>query len=64
MTVYLVGAALGDAELITARVVVESGLQAAERVVTVGHIGVVPGGKVRIQEPPAPEATSGKDPGK
>ena len=31
------------------RVVVREGLQAGERVVTAGHLGVIPGGKVRIE---------------
>jgi hypothetical protein len=30
-------------------VVVEQGLKAGERVVTLGHLSVVPGGKVRIE---------------
>jgi multidrug efflux system membrane fusion protein len=31
-------------------VVVARGLQPGERVITSGHIGVAPGGKVRVQE--------------
>ena len=38
------------------RVVVEDGVQPGERVVTAGHIGVMPGGKVRVLEP----ASAGK----
>lgn len=38
------------------RVVVEEGLQGGERVVTAGHIGVMPGGKVRVLEPASAEA--------
>jgi membrane fusion protein, multidrug efflux system len=37
-------------------IVVESGVQAGESVVTNGQLGVTPGGKVRIEQPP--EATS------
>ncbi len=42
------------------RVVVASGLRAGERVVKEGHMGVMPGGPVRVQEPPG----AGKEPGK
>jgi multidrug efflux system membrane fusion protein len=38
-------------------VIVASGVKAGERVVTNGQIGVVPGGKVRIEEPGAPAAS-------
>jgi multidrug efflux system membrane fusion protein len=41
------------------RVVVELGLQSGERVVTTGHLSVVPGGKVRIDEPPPTGGTPG-----
>jgi multidrug efflux system membrane fusion protein len=41
-------------------VVIQKGLQAGEKVVTVGHVGVMPGGPVRIVEPgAAPGAQSG-----
>jgi multidrug efflux system membrane fusion protein len=43
------------------RVVVQSGVRPAERVVTVGHIGVMPGGKVRVEAPPATGPANGKD---
>jgi multidrug efflux system membrane fusion protein len=46
------------------RVVVESGVKPGERVVTVGHIGIMPGGKVRVDAPPAAGASPGKEPGK
>jgi multidrug efflux system membrane fusion protein len=46
------------------RIVIASGLKAGERVVTQGHIGIMPGGKVRVAEPAAPQPTSGKEPGK
>ncbi|HZE96698.1 MAG TPA: efflux RND transporter periplasmic adaptor subunit, partial [Planctomycetota bacterium] len=37
------------------RVVIERGLKAGERVVTLGHIGITPDGKVKIEAPkPAP----------
>jgi hypothetical protein len=35
-------------------VVVEGGLKAGERVVTVGHMGVMPGGPVQVAPPPNP----------
>ena len=35
-------------------IVVTSGLQAGERVVVTGQLGIMPGGKVRIDEPSAP----------
>jgi multidrug efflux system membrane fusion protein len=35
-------------------VVVESGVEAGERIVTNGQIGVTPGGKVRVEEPANP----------
>jgi len=38
------------------RIVVLEGLSAGERVVLTGHIGVMPGGKVRIEEPVAAAA--------
>jgi len=40
------------------QVVVTEGVKAGERVVTQGHMGVFPGGKVRIDEPKASPATS------
>ena len=46
------------------RVVVEEGLRPGERVVTVGHVGVIPKGKVRIDEPSRPASTSSREPGK
>ena len=39
-------------------IVVENGVNAGERVVTVGQVGVTPGGKVRVEEPRQPETTS------
>jgi multidrug efflux system membrane fusion protein len=39
------------------QVVIASGLRAGERVVTAGHIGIMPGGKVKVQEPPAGKET-------
>jgi multidrug efflux system membrane fusion protein len=39
-------------------VVVESGISAGERVVTVGQLGVTPNGKVHIQEKPATAGAS------
>jgi membrane fusion protein, multidrug efflux system len=39
-------------------IVVESGISAGERVVTVGQLGVTPNGKVHIQEKPATAAAS------
>lgn len=38
-------------------VVIESGVQAGETVVTTGQLGVTPGGKVRIEQPASPSAT-------
>lgn len=46
------------------RVVVEEGVRSGERVVTVGHLGVMPGGKVRIEEPRAPAAAPPEESGK
>ena len=43
------------------RVVVQSGVRPAERVVTLGHIGVMPGGKVRVEAPPPTGPAPGKD---
>jgi membrane fusion protein, multidrug efflux system len=42
-------------------IVVEQGVQAGERVVTIGQLGVTPGGKLLIEQPrnPASPATSG-----
>src|SRR6266699_588813 len=40
-------------------VVVETGVQAGERVVTNGQLGVTPGGKVRVEEPRQPGADAG-----
>lgn len=40
-------------------IVVEKGLAAGERVVVTGHIGVMPGGKVRIVEPEAAPSPAG-----
>jgi len=37
------------------RVVISSGLKPGERVITVGSMAVMPGGKVQVQTPPAPE---------
>jgi multidrug efflux system membrane fusion protein len=42
------------------RVVIESGLKPGERVVTVGHIGIMPGGKVKVEEPRAADGEAGK----
>jgi len=42
-------------------VVIASGLRVGERVVTVGHVGIMPGGKVRVD---TPQAAPGKDSGK
>jgi len=39
-------------------VVVESGVTAGEQVVTIGQLGVTPGGKVHIQQPTATAATT------
>jgi multidrug efflux system membrane fusion protein len=39
-------------------IVVESGISAGERVVTVGQLGVTPNGKVHIQEKPATAAAA------
>jgi multidrug efflux pump subunit AcrA (membrane-fusion protein) len=36
------------------RVVVREGLKAGERVVTLGHLAVIPGRKVRIEEKKQP----------
>ncbi len=38
------------------RVVIASGLKAGERIVVAGHIGIMPGGKVRVQAPARAEA--------
>jgi multidrug efflux system membrane fusion protein len=46
------------------RVVVESGLKSGERVVVAGHMGIMPGGKVKVATPTAPQSASGKEPGK
>ena len=46
------------------RVVIETGLKPGERVVTVGHVAIMPGGKVRVEGPRAPEPTSPKEPGR
>jgi len=46
------------------RIIVEQGLRADEQVVTVGHLGVIPGGKVRIDAPQPSRETSMKEPGK
>jgi multidrug efflux system membrane fusion protein len=46
------------------RFVIESGLRPGERVVTVGHIAIMPGGKVKIEAPRSPEAASPKEPGR
>lgn len=43
-----------------ARVVVKSGLAAGEKVVTAGHIAIMPGGKVAPQEPPPASAEAPK----
>jgi multidrug efflux pump subunit AcrA (membrane-fusion protein) len=43
------------------RVVVTSGVKPGERVVTAAHMFVMPGGKVKVQEPALTEA---KDPGR
>jgi multidrug efflux system membrane fusion protein len=40
------------------RIVVAEGVKAGERVVTLGHMGVMPGGKVRIDPPKGAPATS------
>jgi membrane fusion protein, multidrug efflux system len=40
-------------------VIVSSGVSAGERVVTVGQIGVMPGGKVRVEEPAPPAGAPG-----
>jgi multidrug efflux system membrane fusion protein len=40
------GQRLGD------RIVIEKGLRAGERVVVAGHMGVIPGKNVRVEEPP------------
>ena len=40
-------------------VVVEKGVEPGERVVTIGQIGVTPGGKVRVEQPEQPGAASG-----
>jgi multidrug efflux system membrane fusion protein len=46
------------------RVIIQEGLQSGERVITVGHIGVMPGGKVRIDEPrPAGAGPAPQEPG-
>lgn len=45
------------------RVVVAQGLQPGERVVTAGHIGIMPGGKVQVDEPRAGGAPSPKESG-
>jgi membrane fusion protein, multidrug efflux system len=45
-------------------VVVEQGLRPGERVVTAGHIGIMPGGKVRIVEDRKPETPSAQETGK
>lgn len=41
------------------QVVVLEGVKAGERVVTAGHMAVIPKGKVRIEEPKAPASASG-----
>lgn len=41
------------------QVVVEQGVQPGERVVTNGQVGVTPGGKVRIETPPASQPANG-----
>jgi len=38
-------------------IVVESGVQPGERVITNGQLGVTPGGKVRIDQPANPSTT-------
>jgi multidrug efflux system membrane fusion protein len=43
------------------RVVAQSGVKSGERVVTAGHMGIMPGGKVKIAVPPAAESASGKE---
>lgn len=43
-------------------VVIQKGLQAGEKVVVVGHVGVMPGGPVRIVEPAAPGGAPGAAP--
>jgi multidrug efflux system membrane fusion protein len=40
-------------------IVVEQGVAAGERVVTVGQVGVTPGGKIRVEEPQKTDAGSG-----
>ena len=42
------------------RVVVVKGLAAGEQIVTKGHLGIMPGGKVRIEEPKAAAAEAAK----
>jgi multidrug efflux system membrane fusion protein len=37
------------------RVIVEKGLKTGEKVVTLGHLGVFPGRKVKIEAPPVAE---------
>jgi multidrug efflux system membrane fusion protein len=46
------------------RVVVREGLRAGERIVTQGHLGVIPGRKVRIEAPPPSAAAAAGVPGK
>jgi hypothetical protein len=41
-------------------VVVVSGVKAGERVVTAGHMGIMPGGKVKVEGAPAADAGSPK----
>jgi multidrug efflux system membrane fusion protein len=41
------------------QVVIENGIQAGERVVTNGQVGVTPGGKVRIETPATNQSTTG-----
>jgi multidrug efflux pump subunit AcrA (membrane-fusion protein) len=42
-------------------VVIDHGVQSGERVVVAGHIGVMPGGKVHVDEP-APRAAAAMAP--
>jgi len=44
------------------RIVIQKGLQAGEKVVVVGHVGVMPGGPVRIVEPAAAGGAPGAAP--
>ena len=43
------------------RVVLTTGVKPGERVVTVGHVAIMPGGKVRVDAPQASGAAPGKD---